>query len=61
MDGWMDETSKSRLMIGKNVGKATLIAPFPRNPELRLWTGKLPKTELDDLILATDIILSPQG
>ena len=46
---------------GKNVGKATLTAPFPRNPDLRLWTGKLPKTELDDLILATDIILSPQG
>ncbi len=47
---------------GKNVGKATLKAPFPKNPELRLWTGKLPKTELEELILATDIIrLSPQG
>ncbi len=46
---------------GKNVGKATLKAPFPKNPELRLWTGKIPKTELDDLILATDIRLSPQG
>ena len=46
---------------GKNVGKATLKAPFPKNPELRLWTGKLPKTELDELILATDIQLSPQG
>ena len=46
---------------GKNVGKATLKAPFPKNPELRLWTGKIPKTELDDLILATDIHLSPQG
>ena len=29
---------------GKNVGKATLKAPFPKNPELRLWTGKIPKT-----------------
>jgi hypothetical protein len=46
---------------GKNVGKATLKAPFPKNPELRLWTGKIPKTELDELILATDIRLSPQG
>ena len=36
---------------GKNVGKATLKAPFPKNPELRLWTGKIPKTELEDLIL----------
>ncbi len=35
---------------GKNVGKATLKAPFPKNLELRLWTGKLPKTELDELI-----------
>ncbi len=46
---------------GKNVGKATLKAPFPKTPELRLWTGKLPKTELNDLMLATDINLSPQG
>ena len=46
---------------GKNIGKATLKAPFPKSPELRLWTGKLPKTELDELILATDISLSPQG
>ncbi len=40
---------------GKNVGKTTLKAPFPKNPELRLWTGELPKTELNELILATDI------
>ena len=46
---------------GKNVGKVTIKAPFPKNPELRLWTGKLPKTELNDLILATDLNLSPQG
>ena len=46
---------------GKNVGKGTIKAPFPKNPELRLWTGKLPKTELNDLILATDLNLSPQG
>ena len=46
---------------GKNVGKATIKAPFPKSPELRLWTGKLPKSELDELILATDMKLSPQG
>jgi hypothetical protein len=34
---------------------------LPKNPELRLWTGKLPKNELDMLIMATDITLSPQG
>jgi hypothetical protein len=45
----------------KNVGKATIKAPFPKNPELRLWTGKLPKNELDELIMATDITLNPQG
>jgi hypothetical protein len=45
---------------GKNVGKATITAPFPKSPELRLWTAKLPKTELDELILATDMKLSPQ-
>jgi hypothetical protein len=46
---------------GKDAGKGTLKPPFPYNPKLRLWTGKLPATELDDLILATGIILDPQG
>jgi hypothetical protein len=49
------------ISAGKNVGKATIKAPFPKNPELRLWTGKLPKNELDELIMATDITLNPQG
>ena len=46
---------------GKNAGKGTIKAPFPSNPELRLWTGRLPKSELSELILATNIKLSPQG
>ncbi len=46
---------------GKNAGKGTIKAPFPRNPELRLWTGRLPKSELNELILANSIKLSPQG
>ena len=49
------------ISAGKNVGKFTIQAPFPKNPELRLWTGKLPKNELDELIMATDLVLSPQG
>ncbi len=28
---------------------------FPKNPLLRLWTGKLPMNEFEDLILATGI------
>ena len=46
---------------GKNAGKGTIKAPFPSNPELRLWTGRLPKSELNELIFANSIKLSPQG
>ena len=46
---------------GKNADKGTIRAPFPSNPELRLWTGRLPKSELNELILANSIKLSPQG
>jgi transposase InsO family protein len=49
------------LSSGKNIGKATVKAPFPKNPELRLWTGKIPVPEVNDLVLATNIILNPQG
>jgi hypothetical protein len=46
-------------------GKGTIKAPFPSNPELRLWmrlwTGRLPKSELNELILANSIKLSLQG
>jgi hypothetical protein len=42
---------------GKDAGKRTLKPPFPYNPKLRLWTGKLPATEIEDLILATGMIL----
>jgi hypothetical protein len=45
----------------KNAGKGTLKPPFPYNPKLRLWTGKLPASEIDDLVLATGILLDPQG
>jgi hypothetical protein len=47
---------------GKNAGKGTIKAPFPSNPELRLWTGRLPKSELNGLIiLANNFKLSSQG
>ncbi len=46
---------------GKNAGKRTLKPPFPYNPKLRLWTGKLPANEVDDLVLATGMNLDPQG
>jgi len=46
---------------GKNAGKGTIKAPFPSNPELRVWKGRLPKSELQQLILTDNIILSPQG
>ena len=39
---------------GKNDGKGTIKAPSPSNPELRLWTRRLPKSELDRLILANN-------
>ncbi len=47
---------------GKNAGKGTIKAPFPSNPELRVWKERLPKSELPQLILADNIILSiPTG
>ncbi len=46
---------------GKNAGMATNKAPFSRNPELRLWKGKLPLTEREDLILAIGITLDHKG
>jgi hypothetical protein len=43
------------------VKEPSIKAPFPSYPELRLWTGRLPKSELNELILANSIKLSPQG
>jgi hypothetical protein len=40
---------------------ATNKAPFPQNPELRLWKGKLLLTEREDLILAIGITLDHKG
>ncbi len=49
------------IRTGTNAGKGTLSAPFPKNPLLRLWTGKLPTNEFEDLILATGIKLDANG
>jgi hypothetical protein len=55
---------QSELDRGNKVGQHTDERPFwtkTTAQSTRLWTGKLPKTELNDLILATDLNLSPQG
>ncbi len=49
------------IRTGTNAGKGTLNPPFPRNPLLRLWTGKLSTNEFDDLILDTGIKIEPNG
>ncbi len=36
-------------------------APFPQNPEQRLWNGKLPLAEAEDLILAVGITRDSTG
>ncbi len=46
---------------GNNAGKGTIKPPFPYNPKLRLWTSKLPANEINDLVLATGMVLDPQG
>jgi hypothetical protein len=46
---------------GKNADKETIKFPLPSNPELRLRSRRLPKSELIELILANSIKLSPQG
>ena len=40
---------------------ATNKAPFPLNPELRLWKGKLLLTKREDLILVIGITLDHKG
>ena len=49
------------IRAGSNAGKGTLNPPFPKSPHLRLWTGKLPTNEFNDLILATGIRLDTNG
>jgi hypothetical protein len=49
------------LSTGKNIGKATIKAPFSQNPDLMLWTGRIPTAELKDLVLATNITINAQG
>jgi hypothetical protein len=46
---------------GKNAGRGTLKVPFPSNPELRTWKGRLPKSKVNELILANHMKLSSQG
>ncbi len=46
---------------GKNAGRGTLKIPFPSNPESRVWKERLPKSEVNKLILVNNIKLSLQG
>ncbi len=47
-------------MTAKKAGRGTLKVPFPSNPELRVLKGRLPKPEVNELILANHIKLSSQ-
>jgi transposase InsO family protein len=49
------------MRTGTNAGKGTINAPFPKNPSLRLWKGKLPMNEFEHLILANGIKLDHHG
>jgi hypothetical protein len=49
------------MRTGTNAGKGTINAPFPKNPWLRLWKGKLSMNEFEHLILANGIKLDHNG
>ncbi len=63
MEGYTTATLHQRVddLLKARFRKGTIKPPFPYNPKLQLWTGKLPANEIDDLVLATGMILDPQG
>jgi hypothetical protein len=46
---------------GKNSGRGTLQAPFPKNPNLRVWEGFIPKPEYDEVFLIRNAHLTAAG
>jgi hypothetical protein len=46
---------------GKNAGRGTLEAPFPNNPNLRVWEGFIPKEEYHEVLLIRNAHLSATG
>ena len=46
---------------GKNAGRGTLEAPFPNNPNLRVWEGSIPKAEYDEVFLVRNACLTASG
>jgi hypothetical protein len=46
---------------GKNSGRGTLQAPFPNNPNLRVWEGYIPKSEHDEVFLIRNAHLTATG
>ena len=46
---------------GANRGRATIKAPYPNNPSLRVWDGTIPSSELDGCLMVRNLRLSPEG
>ena len=46
---------------GKNSGRGTLQAPFPKDPSLRVWEGFIPKSEYDEVFLIRNAHLTAAG
>merc|ERR1712086_45702 len=46
---------------GKNAGKGTLQAPFPNNPETRIWKGYIPKIDYEKCLLVRNAHITAAG
>ena len=46
---------------GKNAGKGTLQAPFPTNPENRIWEGHIPKEDYEKCLLIRNAHITASG
>ena len=46
---------------GKNAGKGTLQAPFPTNPETRIWKGHIPKEDYGKCLLIRNAHITASG
>ena len=46
---------------GKNAGKGTLQAPFPTNPETRIWEGHIPKEDYEKCLLIRNAHITASG
>ena len=46
---------------GKDAGKGTLQAPFPTNPETRVWEGSIPKEDYEKCLLIRNAHITASG